>query len=288
MKRILLFILPILIIVAIGFTISGILQVRFTEERLMDDLKRKAKTVDESIEFSARAVLINNDLKSANRLVETFQKRERLQGCVIYDKEAKILAITERISDWSQKEKPYLQEALTNKAPRASLEKFREYSVYSYILPVMDDENNVLGLVEVVYDTSYVFNTLTILWRRLSISLITLLALIVLIMFLIQRQIFILPVIRLTEWFQHFQRGETDTTHPIIKEKDVLGRLAREVEQVALNLRVARRIVSDKALERIQKEELWTEVKLRDLIQAKLGENALFVVSNREPFMHAI
>jgi trehalose 6-phosphate synthase len=39
---------------------------------------------------------------------------------------------------------------------------------------------------------------------------------------------------------------------------------------------------------RIQKDELWTEAKLKDLIRAKLGENALFVVSNREPYMHII
>jgi trehalose 6-phosphate synthase len=287
MKRILLFILPILIIVAIGFTIFGIIQIRITQERLMDDLQKKARAVDESIDFSARTILVNNDLKSANRLVESFQKRERLQGCVIYDKDGKILSITERISEWSQKEKPYLKDVLANKAPRGALEKFREYSVYSYILPVMDDENNVLGMVEVIYDTSYVFTTLTALWRQLSISLISLLVLIVLIMLLIQRQIFILPVIRLTEWFQRFQKGDMDLPHPI-KEKGELGKLASEVEQVALSLRVARKIVSDKASERIQKEELWTEAKLRDLIHARLGENALFVVSNREPYMHII
>ena len=90
-------------------------------------------------------------------------------------------------------------------------------------------------------------------------------------MLLIHRQIFTLPVTRLTEWFQHFQRGEVDTFHPI-KEKGELGKLASEVEQVALSLRVARKIVSDKATERIDKEELWTENKLRDLIHARLGE----------------
>ena len=218
MKRILLFILPILLIVAMGFTIFGIMQIRFTQDKLMDDLQKKAKAIDETLEFSARAVLINNDLKSANRLVESFQKRERLQGCVIYDKDGKILAITERISDWRDKEKPYLAEVTANKTPRGALEQFRDSSVYSYILPVMDDENNILGMVEVIYDTSYVFTTLTALWRRLSISLISLLVVIVFIMLLIQRQIFILPVLRLTEWFLHFQKGETDETHPI-KEK---------------------------------------------------------------------
>jgi len=287
MRRLLLFILPILLIVAIGFTIFGVMQISFTEERLMDDLQKKAKAVDESIEFSARNIFLNNDLKSANRLVESFQKRERLQGCVVYDKDGNILAITERIADWKDKEKTYLADVAADKTPRGALEKFRDSSVYSYILPVMDDENNILGMVEVVYDTSYVFTTLTSLWRRLSISLITLLVLIVLIMLLIQRQIFILPILRLTEWFQHFQKGEVDESHPI-KEKGELGKLASEVEQVALSLRVARRTISDEASVRLEKEETWTELKLRDLIHAKLGENAFFVISNREPYMHVV
>ena len=105
MKRILLFILPILIIVAAGFTIFGFFQVRFEEEKALDDLKRKARTVAESIEFSCRHILLYNDLKSANRLVESFQKRERLQGCVIYNKDSQIIAITERILDLKAKDK---------------------------------------------------------------------------------------------------------------------------------------------------------------------------------------
>lgn len=288
MKRLLLFILPILLIVAIGFTIFGIIQIRFTQDKLMDDLQKKTKALDETLEFSARAVLISNDLKSANRLVESFQKRERLQGCVIYDKDGKVLAITDRISDWKDKEKPYIAEVLTNKTPRGALENFRDSSVYSYILPIIDDESNLLGMAEVIYDTSYVFATLTSLWERLSVSLVTLLVIIVLIMLLIQRRIFILPIINLTEWFQHFQKGETEQLHPIKDKDGELGKLASEVEQIALSLRVARKVVSEKATERLQKDELWTEAKLRDLIHARLGENALFVVSNREPYMHVI
>lgn len=285
MRRILLFILPILIIVAVVFTVFGIFQVRFTEEKLMDDLRRKARSVDESLELSARHIFINNDLKSASRLVESFQKRERLQGCVLYDKEGQIIAITERISDWKDKDKPYIKEIIETKNPRGALEEFREYSVYSYILPVLDDENNLLGLVEVIYDTSYLFTMLAELWKRISITLISLILLIAIIAFLIQRQIFILPVRRLTQWFSHFQRGETDKLKPF-EEKGEFGKLISEVEQVALSLRVARKVVSDEAQVRIQKEEIWTDAKLRDLIHAKLGENALFVVSNREPYMH--
>lgn len=287
MKRLLLFILPILIIVSVAFTIFGTFQVRFEEEKLIDDLKRKAKSVAESMDVSVKIVLLNNDLKTANYLVEKFEARERLQGCVIYDKEGKIIAITKRFADWKDKDKSYINDVLATNTARGEIEKFKDYSVYSYLLPVLNDEGQILGLVEVIHDTSYVFARLTELWRRISITLTILLVTVLLISLLIQRQIFILPIQRLTEWFMHFQKGETNEKHPI-KEKGELGKLASEVEQVALSLRVARRTISDEASARLNKEEIWTENKLRDLIHAKLGENTLFVVSNREPYMHVI
>ena len=142
-------------------------------------------------------------------------------------------------------------------------------------------------MVEVIYDTAHVFAILTELWRRISITLIIMVIAIALITLLIQRQIFILPVKRLTQWFHYFQKGEIDSRHPI-KEKGELGKLASEVEEVALSLRIARRTLSDQASARLEKEEIWTEAKLKNLVQAKLGENAFFVVSNREPYMHVI
>jgi len=287
MKRILLFILPILIIVTAAFTIFGIFHVRQEEEELLDDLRRKAKTVAESMDLSVKQALLTDDLKSANYLVERFQSRERLQGCVIYNREGDIFAITQRFSDWKNKEKPYLKEVLNSKIPRGGLEKFDRYTLYSYLLPIIDDDGQVLGLTEVIYDTSYVFVRLVEMWRNISITLIVLVAFILIVSFFLHKQIFVLPVQRLTEWFRYFQKGTVDKSHPI-KDEGELGKLASEVEQVALSLRVARRSISDVASLRLNKEEIWTESRLRDLIHAKLGENALFVVSNREPYMHVV
>ncbi|MDP3041657.1 MAG: trehalose-6-phosphate synthase [Candidatus Omnitrophota bacterium] len=285
MRRVLLFILPILIIVSVAFTLFGFFQVRFEEEKLTDDLKRKAKSIAESMELSVKHVLLANDLKNANYLAEKFETRERLQGCAIYDKDGNIIALTKRFADWKEKDKPYIKDIIANKIPRGELEKFKDYQVYSYILPVVDDEGQLLGMVEVIHDTSYVFARLTELWRRISSTLIILVVVIFVLAILLHRQIFALPIQRLTDWFKFFQRGETDKAHPI-KEKGDLGKLASEVEQVALSIRVARRTISDEAHIRLQKEDLWTEAKLKDLIHAKLGDNPLFVVSNREPYMH--
>ncbi len=285
MRRVLLFVLPILIMVAAAFTIFGFFQVRFEEEKLIDDLMRKAKSIAESMELSVKHVLLANDLKSANYLAEKFETRERLQGCAIYDKDGNIIALTKRFADWKNQDHRHLTDILNDKAPRGELEQFKGYEVYSYILPILDEEGQFLGMVEIIHDTSYVFARLTELWKRISSTLIILVAVIFLIAIILHRQIFALPVQRLTDWFKYFQRGETDKAHPI-KEKGDLGKLASEVEQVALSLRVARRTMSDEAHARLKQDESWTEAKLRDLIHAKLGDNSLFVVSNREPYMH--
>lgn len=287
MKRVFLFILPILIIVAAAFTIFGVLQVRIEEERMLDDLARKAKHIAESMELAVKGVLLNNDLKSANYLAERFETRERLQGCVIYDGNGEIMALTRRFSDWGKKEKPYLKELLAEKTPRGELERFGGSTVYSYVLPILNDEEQTLGLVEVIYDTSYVFTRLTELWRRISLTLIALVVLIFTAAIYLHRQVFGLPTRRLTEWFRSFQKGETDNLRPM-REKGDLGKLASEVEQVALSLRVARKTAAEEAQARLEKEEIWTEGKLRDLVRARLGDNALVVVSNREPYMHVV
>jgi trehalose 6-phosphate synthase len=287
MRRLLLFILPILIIVTLVLIVFGFLQVRSEENKLMDELRSKARSVSESVSPSARYILLNNDMKAAARLVDTFQKRERLQGCALYDKEGKILAVTERFADWKKEDVVYLKSVAETKKSYETLQKYKDSSVYTYLLPVQEDNGDVLGVVEVIYDTSYIFTGLTQLWERLSISLGILIVWIVLIVILVQRHIFTLPVKRLTDWFQRFQKGETDVIRPAIKEGE-LDKLAAEVEQVALDLRIARKVVSEKASARIQKDEMWTETKLRDLVHAKLGENALFVVSNREPYMHVL
>lgn len=285
MKRLLLFSLPFLIIISVVFAVFGFFQARSIQERLVDEVKRKAKAVAESMELSAGQILATRDHKKAQRLIERFETRERLQGCVLYDREGKLFVITKRFAQWKDKQKPYLAEVISLKEPHGELQKFGDYSVYSYLHPVLDDDGQVLGLVEVIYDTSYVSTRLIGLWKRISVTLIVLVISILFISLLTLRQLFVLPVQRLTEWFTHFQRGSTDVKPPV-GATDELGKLAEEVEQVALSLRVARRSMIEEAQVRVGKEDLWTEKRLRDLVVAKLGENSLFVVSNREPYMH--
>lgn len=275
------------IITSLVIIAFGVVQVRSEEEKLMDDLKRKAATVAESLELSARYVLSGNDLTGARRLVRRFQGKTRIQGCALYDKDGRLIAITERFKDWKDEDREYYKDVLKYRAARDKLGKFKKIYVYSRIIPVTDDQGKMLGMVEMIYDTSYVFARLMDSWRNIIITLVTLVVLLLLIAVLFLRQVFISPMHKLTIWFKHFQKGETEKMLEI-KGKGELGELASEVEQVALSLKVARKTMSEDASARLKKEELWTEEKLRDLVRARLGDSSMVVVSNREPFMHVL
>ena len=237
------------------------------------------------MELSAGQILATRDLRKAQRLIERFETRERLQGCVLYDREGKLFVITKRFSEWKDQQKPYLAEVITQKKPHGELAKFGDYSVYSYVHPVLDDDGQALGLVEVIYDTSYVSTRLIGLWKRISITLIVLVISILLISLLTLRQLFVSACPASDGMVRALSAGNTDAKPPI-RDTGELGKLAEEVEQVALSLRVARQSMIEEAQGRVEKEDLWTEKRLRDLVVAKLGENSLFVVSNREPYSH--
>jgi alpha,alpha-trehalose-phosphate synthase [UDP-forming] len=287
MKKVLLLILPIVIVAAAVLTVFGFIQVGIEYEKQMDDLYRKARAVSDGMELSVKNILLSGDHKSAAYLVSKFQYRERVQGCAIYDKTGNVFSVTDRFRDWKETDKPYLKYALENNTPQAGIRLFKKEKVYSYVQPVTDDSNTVIGAIEIIYDTSYIYARLSDIWQRISIALLVLSVSIFFLAFFIQRQIFMLPIEQMTNWFRLFQKGYTEVKLPI-KQEGELGKLASEVEQAALSLRVARKAVSEQAQVRLEKEDLWTEAKLRDLVHAKLGNNALVVVSNREPYMHVM
>ena len=120
MKRILLFSLPILIIVSVAFAVFGFFQARSIQERLIDEIKSKAKAVTESMELSAGQILATRDIRKAQRLIERFETRERLQGCVLYDREGKLFVITQDFRNGRIRKNPISRRSSRRRNPTAS------------------------------------------------------------------------------------------------------------------------------------------------------------------------
>src|SRR5512142_3138724 len=151
MRRMIFFLLPILIIVAGGLTLFGIVQMRTEDDKQMDDLRLRAKALAQSLRLSAAPILESGDKRKAEDLVNEFERAVVLPGLAIYDANGKDLAVSRRFADWRRMPKTYMREVVGRRQPHAALEEFEGRSLFTYALPVQKPDGTLLGSVEVLY-----------------------------------------------------------------------------------------------------------------------------------------
>jgi trehalose-6-phosphate synthase len=284
MRHFLLFILPVLTIITAGMVVFGLIQTRVHDQRANEDLKRRVKAITESTSVLAAHIFSKNDTMTAEKLVATFAKRDRLQVYTLYDAQGRVFATTPH-SDSMRINRDYLAGVLDSRQPQDALVVSGGVKFYCYAIPVTGEAGQLIGITELVYERKKPQEEQTAFWRRLSLFLLALSVLLILLTIVLQRHIFFHPLRKITAWFHSYLQGEAGSMKPGLADSH-LRKFASEVEQLALSLKVARRSLSQKATSRHRADDQWTEEKLRNLVHARLGESSLCVVSNREPLMH--
>ncbi len=142
--------------------------------------------------------------------------------------------------------------------------------LFSLLLIGMNENLEHLTLQQILLN-----NFWTALAQSLTISCVTL----VMVHFNVM-----VPIKRITEWIKQSRRGET--VYLNTKKQRVLEPLAKEITQMAKSLEMARFAAEEEARLRYSSESRWTPQRLKEFMRLKLENRPLFVVSNREPYMH--
>jgi hypothetical protein len=93
------------------------------------------------------------------------------------------------------------------------------------------------------------------------------------------------PIRRTTEWVKKIRLGESPFRLEHMK-RTLLSPLVHEISKMARSLELARQAAEEEARLRQSTESVWTPQRLKEFVRVKLGGRSLFVVSNREPYMH--
>jgi trehalose 6-phosphate synthase len=108
---------------------------------------------------------------------------------------------------------------------------------------------------------------------------------IVLITLLIVRWSIAGPIARAALWMRGLRTGKISVRQGV-PDLDMFRPLAREVATMAESLTHARNAAENEARLRDAAESMWTADRLSVQLRTRLDEGHLFVVSNREPYMH--
>ncbi len=147
--------------------------------------------------------------------------------------------------------------------------------------------NQPVGTLVVATDASYIRSQNMDVWRRSFWRTLALVILIIGITFLMVRWFLMRPMTRVAERLRRLRIGSADDAPDSgAKDLNIFTPLAREVETLAESLIAARAAAEAEARLRVAGENLWTAERLAVHMRERAGSSRLFVVSNREPYMH--
>jgi trehalose 6-phosphate synthase len=261
-------------------------EIRAQRDALRRDLDHRAETIGESLAGTAEFYLASGDRDGLEKLVQPLGNREHLVGVGIYGRDDSALVMTPGLNASLPALTQLSKNAMQDNRSISVFTDLRFKSVHVLAAPLHAADKTVDGGILVVHDGGYIGTEIFRIWGRVFVRIAVQVLVIVAITLLIIRWSLTGPIVRVAVWMRGLRTGQ-DTVRPAATDFDVLFPLAREVGPLAESMQRARAAAEIEAGLRNANESQWTAERLADYVRNQLGKSSLFVVSNREPYIHS-
>jgi trehalose-6-phosphate synthase len=268
-------------LVALGFSYF---QIRQEEIRLREELELRAAVLAESLQESVEPLIEKGPSKNLQRIVERFGNRKRLSGVAIYDTDFRPLAMTPGLSDLLPRSPAAAFEAIRTDSGFSEFQTINDKPTHIYALPLHRDAT-LTGVLVLLHNASHISVQAAGTWRLDFIRLLIQTLLITAVTVLLVRWSIAGPIAKTAEWMKKLRTGES-SAQVNLPQADLFKPLAQEVIHLTKSLSAARAVAQEEARLREAAESLWTSERLKEHVKSKLQGRTLFVVSNREPYIH--
>src|SRR3954470_10783701 len=248
------------------------------------DLEHRAELLGESLGRNVERDLERTNPAILQRTVQQFANREHLAGLAVYDPQGKPVAVTTNLQPLMESAPPIVLQCLKEEHDTSAFVRMGIASIHIYALPLRKGEN-LVGSLAIVHDSGYIKGESLRIWRETFLSALAHVVIIVLITLLIVRWSIAGPIARTAYWMKALRTGRS-MARIRVPDLDLFRPLAREVATFAESLNTARSAAELEARLRESGESIWTADRLAVHIRARLEDSRLFVVSNREPYIH--
>ncbi len=277
-------IVSLLVTAAVVASVFSYLQVQSERDALIQELNMRANILGESLREPIKEYIQANTMAKLTRFIERFGNRVRLIGIAVYDSQGVCIVSSPALrSIFKTTPEKVWESAARNKAT-SGIEKIGGKSAHIYTIPIEED-SHVLGVLLLYHDASFIDAKMEGIWRTNFLKLMINFFFIIITTVLVVRWSITGPIAQIAKWMRSLRTGKT--THSIILPRgDLLGPLTNEFALLAKSLSQARSSAQEEARLRIEAESLWTSERLKEHVKIELNGRNLFIVSNREPYMH--
>ncbi|MBI5244133.1 MAG: trehalose-6-phosphate synthase [Elusimicrobia bacterium] len=277
-------IVSLLVVVASVASFSSYYQVRQERQRQQEDLGRRSLLLAQSLQEAVEPLLEKGPSQKLQHLVEKFGNRERLAGVAVYDLKRAPLAVTESLAPALAATPKIVDDSLSAGTDIGRFMVLNGKELHLHALPLRSEEKAVGALV-MVHDAAYIQSHLSRIWRHTFFRVLIQMILISLVTLLVLKWNIAGPLAQAAEWMKKLRMGETSEPFSLPKE-DFFAPIAKEVTTFAAHLSAAKSAAEQEARLREKAKSLWTPERLKEHVKTRLKGKPLFIISNREPYMH--
>ncbi|MGB9469074.1 MAG: trehalose-6-phosphate synthase [Candidatus Acidiferrum sp.] len=277
-------VVPLAVSVLIVSLLYGFYQVRLERRNLRNDLQHRAAVLAENLQENLESTPTRATDRTLGHLVEKYGEREHLLGVAVYDKTGRVIAITRGLSPAFTSQPAVAARSLETNKDAVEFRDSDSEPLHLYAVPLhRDDEANASLLV--VYDSSYIHTQVMHAVRDSLLSTLVQTLLITALGLFLVRWAFTSPLAKTAKWLRSVRADPTDVSAAPL-QGEIFDQIHAEARHLARDLSSARAAAQEEAQLRESQLSQWTAERLRVSLQTKLQGDALFVVSNREPYMH--
>lgn len=288
MRTTLKLVLPLIASVALVSLLFAAYQVRTERRNLRNDLARRSELLAESLQESIQPLFEKNERnseKAMQRVVDRFAQREHMKGIAVYEASGELRVMTSTLEERFKQIPSAAQKALSMDAGHGEYAQAGDTPVYLYALP-LERTGKASGALLVVYESGFIDSRVLLTLRDALLSALLETLLISGLALILVRWTFLDPLKRTAKWLRKLRAGETEMPESSLPQGELFEQIQKEVKHLARDLGAARAAAAEEAQLREKQASVWTAERLRISLQSKLQGKPLFVVANREPYMH--
>jgi len=284
MRTTLKIVLPLTVSVAVVSLLFAAYQVRSQRRVLRRELLHRAEILAESLQENVEPLLSRPPGKSLQHIVDRFGERQNLRGIAVYSDTGAVLAIASGLAPIFMTPPAAALHAIEKHTGYGEFTQIGGMHMHVYAVPLHRGEQ-LAGTLAVVHDADYIETQVAHTLRDSLVNALVQTLFITGLALVLVRWALTDPLKRTAKWLRTLRTGQSQGTAKL-PEGGIFEQIHREVTHLARDLNAARASAEEEARLRESNVSLWTAERLRVSLSHKLQSKALFVVSNREPYMH--
>ncbi len=277
-------ILSLILSTALVVAAFSYIQAHNEERRLNEELSLRVAVLAKTFKGAVESFLERTDQpERIQKFIETFQGHKRLIGLIVDLKDNQRMTLPPRLAAEDLFKNESLRVMETNELVDVN-KKWDGRKVNFYSVPLIKD-GEVAGALGLIHDRTFIIKQMREFWKRSAISFSILTFILSLVTLVMIRWSVTGPIARISELIRKSTIGEGPASSTS-KTGGEMERLLFAVSHMASSLKAARLNLVEQSRQINAEGTIWSKERLKDYLQTQMEGKQLYVVANREPYIH--